>query len=251
MTLFATALAVSSGRPAVGVVAVAAAVGSGQLSVGWSNDLIDRGRDAAGGRTDKPVVVGDLAPGTLAVATAAALVACVPLSFASGGRAGSAHLAAVAGAWAYNLGLKGTRLSVVPYAGSFALLPAFVVLGLPGHPAPQWWLPLAGALLGSGAHFANVLPDLDADARAGVRGLPQRLGATGVRASAALLLAAGSVVAVLGPGSSRVWQVSALAAVAGLTGLGLRLDDRYAFRAAMAVAAIDVALVIAAGTRPG
>lgn len=109
---------------------------------------------------------------------------------------------------------------------------------------------MAGALLGSGAHFANVLPDLDADARTGVRGLPQRLGATGARASAALLLAAGSVVAVLGPGRPRAWQVGALATVAGLTGLCLRLDDRHAFRAAMGVAAIDVALVIAAGTRP-
>ncbi|EIV95441.1 UbiA family prenyltransferase [Frankia sp. QA3] len=250
VTLFATALAVASARTATGVVAVAAAVGTGQLSVGWSNDLVDRGRDTAGGRTDKPIVVDDLAPGTVAVATATALVACVPLSFASGGPAGVAHLVAVAGAWAYNLGLKATPLSVVPYAVSFALLPAFVVLGLPGHPAPPWWLPLAGALLGSGAHFANVLPDLDADARTGVRGLPQRLGAAGVRRAAALLLAAGSVVAVLGPGHPRGWQVCALAAVAGLTGFGQRLGDRYAFRAAMAVAAIDVALVVAAGTRP-
>jgi 4-hydroxybenzoate polyprenyltransferase len=249
VTLFATALAAAGGRPRAGIVAVAAAVGAGQLSVGWSNDLLDRGRDAAGGRTDKPIVVDGLAPGTVAGATAAALVACVPLSFLSGGRAGSAHLAAVASGWAYNLGLKATPLSVVPYAVSFALLPASVVLGLPGHPTPPWWLPLAGALLGSGAHFANVLPDLDADARTGVRGLPQRLGPAGVRASAALLLAAGSVVAVLGPGHPRGWQVGALATVAGLTGLGLRLGDRHAFRAAMAVAAIDVALV-AIGTHP-
>ncbi|MCL9796474.1 hypothetical protein MXD58_019640, partial [Frankia sp. AgKG'84/4] len=66
----------------------------------------------------------------------------------------------------------------------------------------------------------------------------------------AVLLAAGSAVAVLGPGRPTAWRVGALAAVGVLTGVGLgRDDDRTAFRTAMAVAAIDVALVVAAGTR--
>ncbi|CAO5236361.1 4-hydroxybenzoate polyprenyltransferase-like prenyltransferase [Frankia sp. AgKG'84/4] len=250
VTLFAAALAASSGRTAGGVGRVASAVLAGQLSVGWSNDLVDRHRDAVGGRGDKPLVGDRLAPGTVAVATASALVACVPLSLASGRRAGLTHLAAVASAWCYNLGLKSTPLSVVPYAASFALLPTFVVRGLPGSPEPPWWLPAAAALLGAGAHFANVLPDLETDARTGVRGLPQRLGAAGSRESAAVLLAAGSAVAVLGPGRPTAWRVGALAAVGVLTGVGLgRDDDRTAFRTAMAVAAIDVALVVAAGTR--
>ncbi|MCL9758670.1 UbiA family prenyltransferase [Frankia sp. AiPa1] len=245
VTLFSVALAASSGRTAGGVGLVASAVLAGQLSVGWSNDLVDRHRDAAGGRAGKPLVGEGLTPATVAAATAMALVACVPLSLACGERAGFTHLAAVASAWGYNLGLKSTSLSVVPYAVSFALLPTFVVQGLPGAPAPPWWLPAAGALLGAGAHFANVLPDLDADARTGVRGLPQRLGATGSRGSAALLLAAGSAVAALGPARPSRWRVGVLAAVGVLTGVGLRRDDRTAFRTAMAVAAIDVALVVA------
>ncbi|SNQ48307.1 4-hydroxybenzoate polyprenyltransferase-like prenyltransferase [Frankia canadensis] len=245
VTLFSAALAASSGRTARGVGLVASAVLAGQLSVGWSNDLVDRHRDAAGGRADKPLVGDGLTPATVAAATATALVACVPLSLACGRRAGFTHLAAVASAWGYNLGLKATPLSVVPYAVSFALLPTFVVQGLPGAPAPPWWLPAAASLLGAGAHFANVLPDLDADARTGVRGLPQRLGAAGSRGSAALLLAAGSAVAALGP--ARPWglRVGVLAAVGVLTSAGLRRDDRTAFRTAMAVAAIDVALVVA------
>nr|WP_241834547.1 UbiA family prenyltransferase [Pseudofrankia asymbiotica] len=248
VTLFAAALAIAVGRSAGGVAAVAAAVVTGQLSVGWSNDVIDRHRDAIGGRAEKPVAAGGVTPRTVALAAAVALVACVPLSFASGWRAGWVHLGAVASAWAYNLGLKATPLSVVPYAVSFGLLPTFVVLGLEGHPLPPWWLPLAGALLGCGAHFANTLPDLAADAQAGVRGLPQRLGAAGARWSAVLLLVAGSVVALLGPGAN-AWRLAVLVLVAALTAFGLRLGDRHAFRAALVIAAIDVALVVAGGTQ--
>ena len=38
------------------------------------------------------------------------------------------------------------------------------------------WVIAAGALLGTGAHFANVLPDLEDDRRTGVRGLGHRIG---------------------------------------------------------------------------
>jgi len=250
VTLFATAMAISTGRTAAGVVAVAAAVGTGQLSVGWSNDVIDRHRDTTGGRDEKPLAAGDLAPRTVAVAAGAALAACVPISFASGWPAGWTHLAAVASAWAYNLGLKATRWSIVPYAVSFGLLPTFVVLGLPGHPLPPTWLPLAAALLGCGAHFANTLPDLATDARTGVRGLPHRVGAAGARWIAVLLLVAGSVVALLGPAGVDAWRVLVLVLVAVLTvAFARRPDDRQAFRAALAIAALDVAVVVAGGTR--
>ena len=111
------------------------------------------------------------------MAAAIALAAVPLLSLLSGWRAAIVHCVAVALAWAYDLGLKATALSVVPYAIAFGLLPVFVVLGLPGAPWPPWWAPVAGALLGAGAHFANALPDLDDDIATGVRGLPHRLGA--------------------------------------------------------------------------
>ena len=128
---------------------------------------------------------------SVATACALAVAACVPLSLASGWRAGLVHLVAVAGGWAYNLGLKRTVLSWLPYAVSFGLLTAFITLGLPGHPAPPWWLVPAGALLGIGAHFLNVVPDVDDDLAAGVRGLPQRLGAARSAVAGAVLLAGG------------------------------------------------------------
>ena len=172
VTLMVTALAVTSGRSAAGVVLVFLAVLTGQLSIGWLNDALDADRDKAVGRTDKPVVAGAVSVRTVRGAALVPGLACVPLSLASGLFAGGVHLVAVAAGWAYDLGLKSTRWSVLPYVVCFGLLPAFVVLGLPGAPLPPWWLVAGGALLGAGAHFANVLPDLDDDAATGVRGLP-------------------------------------------------------------------------------
>ena len=177
VTALATTVSAAAGRSPGGCVLVAAAVLTGQLSIGWCNDLVDRGRDLAAGRRDKPLVTGAVPPRVVAIACALSAAACVPLSLASGWRAGVAHLAGVAGGWAYDLGVKRTVWSWLPYAASFALLTAFLTLGLPGHPAPPAWLLLAGALLGTGAHFLNVVPDVEADLAAGVRGLPQRLGA--------------------------------------------------------------------------
>ena len=52
VTLIATVLAAVAGNSAVVCVLVAGAMLTGQLSIGWSNDLIDARRDAASGRTE-------------------------------------------------------------------------------------------------------------------------------------------------------------------------------------------------------
>ncbi|MFC4033208.1 UbiA family prenyltransferase, partial [Streptomyces polygonati] len=213
VTALITALAAASGRSPLGCLLVASAVLTGQLSVGWCNDLVDLGRDTAAGRQDKPLVAGRTTARTVAVATGCALALCVPLSLASGFAAGAAHLIGVAAAWGYNLGVKRTAASWLPYALAFGLLPAFVALGLPGHPWPPAWSVAAGALLGTGAHFTNVLPDIDADLTSGVRGLPQRLGRRRTRALAPLPLFAASVLLVLAP-PGRIGP-------AGWTGLGV------------------------------
>jgi heme o synthase len=213
--------------------------------------VLDAERDVAVARTDKPVAAGAISARTVGVATALAVVACVPLSLASGLLAGVVHLVAVGAGWAYDLGMKSTVLSVLPYVVCFGLLPVFVVLGLPGAPAPPWWLPMAGALLGAGAHFANVLPDLDDDAATGVRGLPHRLGAAGSRAAAALLLLAATVVLALNAPLPAVvtWGVPVLAVVILAAGFraGRAPGSRAPFRAVLVVAAVAVVLLVASG----
>ncbi len=246
VTLLAAILAAALDQPPGRVLLVALAVLAGQLSIGWSNDLVDRGRDRAVGRTDKPLASGSLSTRTAVVACAAAVVLTVVLSLACGWQAGLVHLAAVAAGWAYNLGLKATLWSWAPFALAFAALTVFVWLaGDPGT-APPVWLPLAGACLGTGAHLLNVLPDLADDAATGVRGLPHRLGATRLPAVALVTLMAGSVAALAGAAVSPVAWVLTLVALSGLGAVVLRGRGRAPFAAAVGIALADVILLVVA-----
>ncbi|MCX4966554.1 UbiA family prenyltransferase [Streptomyces sp. NBC_00654] len=252
VTALTAALAVGSGLGGARCLLVAAAVLAGQLSVGWCNDAHDAGRDAAAGRRGKPVAAGTVRRGEVWAAAFAALALCVPLSLACGPAAGTVHLAAVGAAWLYNLRLKATALSWLPYVAGFGALPAMVALSLPGRPWPAWWAVTAGALLGTAAHLGDTLPDIEEDGKAGIRGLPHRLGATGTRLLLPVPLAAATAVLVLGPsGPPDRWGAAALAlvlptAVAGLA-LG-RLWRKAAFAGTVAVAAVDLSLLLVRGT---
>ncbi|MFG2721673.1 UbiA family prenyltransferase [Streptomyces sp. NPDC048416] len=252
VTLFGTALAAVAGRGTAGSTAVAAAVFTGQLSVGWCNDAIDARRDTACGRRDKPVATGELAPRTVAAAAGTALALCVPLSLLSGVTAGAAHVAGVAAGWSYNVLLKRTVFSPLPYAVGFGSLPAFVTLGLHPSVPPAWWAVTAGALLGVAAHVVNVLPDIEDDLAAGVRGLPQRLGRPACRWLAPLTTLAALGVLVAGPpGTPRFWDWSLGAASAAVTFAGTALPwgsrSRWPFRAAIIGSGLAVALLLLRG----
>jgi 4-hydroxybenzoate polyprenyltransferase len=252
VTVAAAVLAVATGHSAVGVLAVAATILASQLAVGWSNDAVDAARDAAVGRRDKPIVTGLVSRRTVIVASVMAATATVPLALLSGWAAAVVACAGLASALLYNWPLKATAVSVLPYAVSFAALPAFVVLGVT---RPPWWLVAAGALLGAGAHFANVLPDLDDDLRTGIRGLPHRLGGRwSALCAAALLLAATSVLAFGPPGPPSWTGTAAFAAAVVVLLIGgyaqsRRPGSRLAFRSVLVVAVLDVALLLTAGPR--
>ncbi|MFV2099542.1 UbiA family prenyltransferase [Micromonospora sp. LOL_024] len=257
VTTVAGLLAAGVGHPPGAILGVALTVAASQLAVGWTNDLLDAGRDAAVGRTDKPVAAGALDRGTVTVAASVAVGATVALALTTNPLAALCAIVALVSALLYNWPMKSTPASVLPYAVSFAALPAFVVLALPGAPAPPVWLVSAAALLGAGAHFANVLPDLTDDARTGVRGLPHRLGPTGSRAAAVGLLIAATGTLVLGPpGPPSGVGLAAIAAAVVIFFLAWyagRAANRavarpvVAFRAVMLVALIDVALLVTSG----
>nr|WP_198663898.1 UbiA family prenyltransferase [Jiangella endophytica] len=244
VTALAGLLALRSGLDASTLVLVVAAVLTGQLTVGWSNDLIDAGRDRAVGRADKPLATGRVSARTVGVAVAVAAVACVALSLALGPAAGSLHLALVGCAVAYNLVLKRTALSWLPYAVAFGLLPAVVSLAHDPPTWPPWWILTAGALLGVGAHLLNVLPDLEDDAATGVRGLPHRLGPARTRLIAVSLLALASALVVLGPGRPPSWAWATLLAVGILVVTALRGSGPTPFRAVIAIALADAILLV-------
>ncbi|MEU0298240.1 UbiA family prenyltransferase [Streptomyces sp. NPDC006175] len=258
VTVLVTALAVSSGPGSGRRLLVTAAVLTGQLSVGWCNDAFDALRDAEAARPGKPVARGAVSRRTVWGAAFTSLFLCAVLSFACGGAAGAAHLTGVAAAWAYNLRLKGTVMSWLPYATGFGALPCLVTLSLPGSPWPAWWAVTAGALLGVAAHLGDVLPDIEEDLRAGIRGLPQRLGPVRTRLLLPLPLVAATAVLVLGPAGApggrgvAVLSGVALCAVAATTAYaGPRPAGAWrkaALAGTVAVAAADVALLLARGT---
>lgn len=256
VTLLAALLAAAFGSDSASGARAVAAVAAGQLSVGWCNDRLDLRRDRAAARQDKPLVTGAVRPATVGTAAWAALLVCVALSLACGLLAGAVHLVCVGAAWTYNLWLKRTALSWLPYALAFGLLPAFLTLTLPGRPWPPLWLTVAAALLGTSAHFANVLPDMEDDIEGGVRGLPQRIGRRGAVAAAAVLALASCVVLTVGP-TGRVAPVGAgaiavtlalcLVAVAGPSALA---HGRVPFVVVLAMAGVDAALLVLAGGGP-
>lgn len=253
VTCFVSVLALSAGR-GWGTLWVASAALAGQFSVGWANDWIDSGRDRLAGRRDKPIVAGLVSARRVRRAALLALIASVPLSLASGPRAASVHLLAVGLGWVYDLKLKFTLWSVVPYAGAFALLPVFVILGLPARQTGPWWAALGGGLLGAGAHFTNVLPDLDDDTKTGVRGLPQRLGARPSLLIGATLLGLGVLVVCLAPegpmGPARTASlIAGLACVAAAVIAGTVGRARLAFPCSMLAAGAVVVAFIDAGSR--
>ncbi len=241
VTLVAALLAISAGLGPGRVALVVAAVLTGQLSIGWSNDLIDLSRDVSTDRRDKPLVTGALDVRLVTAACRLAVLATVVFSLACGWQAGLVNLLCTAAGWAYNLQLKSTPWSWAPYAVAFGGLPVFVSLAdRPAELAP-WWAALAGALLGVGAHFLNVLPDLADDAATGVRGLPHRLGARWSARSAVVLLVAASVLLTVvapdrrGPVTWLALGVVGVLAVVAAAGTG-----RTPFRAAVLIALVDV-----------
>jgi 4-hydroxybenzoate polyprenyltransferase len=223
---WALAVGLRPGRAAL----LALAVLLGQLSIGWCNDWVDAPRDRAVGRRDKPVVQGLVPVRLLGICAVVALGCCAGASAALGVRPGLALLVVAACGWAYDLLLKPTVASPLPYAVAFGTLPAVATLAA----EPPWWpaagILAGGALLGTAAHFANTVGDVDQDAVTGVRGLPQRLGPiASLRVSAVLVALAACALLTAATGAGAV-PLSLLAAGAVLAACGAGLAGRMAGR---------------------
>jgi 4-hydroxybenzoate polyprenyltransferase len=155
---------------------VAVAIFAGQLVVGWSNDFIDAPLDIAAQRTKKPIVSKEINPEQLKGSIVFALVAALLLSlFSPLGITGTLiHFLGILSATFYNLKLKPTILSPIPYIISFGALPWAIYL--PAGNQPPLWLYLDFMLIAVAFHFFNVLKDFQWDIKQGIMGIPQRLG---------------------------------------------------------------------------
>jgi 4-hydroxybenzoate polyprenyltransferase len=176
---------------------IAIGVFCGQLVVGWSNDIIDYKDDLLHNRQKKPLVSGQISlrllQNSLRVMLPLAILINLfgPLGFVGGGLS----VLAIGWAVAYNFYFKFTIFSWLPYAIAFGSLPSCMALSK--GQAPELWMWLGGALLGTAAHFLNVIKDMDQDQASGIKGLPQRLGTKASVVTAITLIAAAVTVILL------------------------------------------------------
>jgi 4-hydroxybenzoate polyprenyltransferase len=251
ITAMVTVLAVQAAPHSWQPVLVALAMLAGQFSIGWSNDAADATRDAAAGRADKPIPNGLISARTIWITAALSLLAALAISLSISVPTAVLGVVVIGAGWAYNLGLQSTLASGLMYVLGFAPLPAYAASALPSHPAPRWPVTVAAGALGLGAHFVNVLPDLDGDRVAGIAGLPQRVAARwgpgAVRAIALTLLFAASLLLLAAGRYSLVVVLAGLAATGALGAAGAIGSGRIPFVAAIGIAAVDVALFVLGG----
>ncbi|PKN80235.1 MAG: hypothetical protein CVU47_09405 [Chloroflexi bacterium HGW-Chloroflexi-9] len=143
-----------------------------QFTIGLVNDLVDLEEDrrtkpwkplARGAITVRHVQWLAVGCGVLGLTLTAAL----PLA---------AVVIAICGlstGLAYDLWLKETPLSWLPYSLALPLLPIWVYVATGEWRPLLWWAFPLGAALGLALHLSNEAPDVG---RAGVKGLPGRLG---------------------------------------------------------------------------
>lgn len=235
------------------VTVVGLAVLLGQFSVGLSNDWLDAGRDRTVGRTNKPAAAGIISVVAVRNAAFATGAMGLTLTMSVGLTATIAHALFIAAGWAYNLGLKKTAVSVLPYIVGFGALPAVVTLAREAPAAPAWWAMAAGATLGVAAHFANALPDLADDRATGVVGLPHRVGsrASSLITFAALAAATAAIVFGADIGVTALgWFTLIAEAVIVITGVFVALTrppGRWLFRLVILGALVAVAALALSG----
>jgi len=156
-----------------------------------------------------------------------------------------------ASGWAYDLRLKATPLSFVPFAVAFPLMPFWIGV-LAARPLSSLMiLFLGGSPLAAAIHLADAIPDREADRAAGLRTLAVALGTPRAELAAAGLLLLGSLVStvlVIRRGPSSITALSLVAVVASGVVVGLRsrtgrlssLFGKWIVIAAAALAAVPL-----------
>jgi len=227
-----------------------------QAGIGAANDLVDAPRDA-GHKPGKPIPAGLVSRHTARHVVVVAFAVGFVLAGVSGGTAAlTIALIGVAIGLAYDLRLKGTAWSWVPFAAGVPLLPVFGWAGASGR-LPVAFLILVPAAFAAGAALAiaNAFVDIERDRAAASGSIALALGPSTARLiNVGLVLAVGlaavaSVVSLGGPASgSAAVAVAALlpvgAAVAAWGGGATRRERAWELEA-VGVAVLAVAWLLA------
>jgi len=191
-----------------------------QFSISALNEWADADLDRQAGR-QRPIPLGLVSPRTALMVAVLCAVGAFLLSTLANFGAVSLLLVGIglACGWAYDLRLKGTPLSFLPFAIAFPLMPFWIGL-LAGRPASSLGvLFLGGSPLAIAIHLADAIPDRERDRAAGLRTLAVALGRPGAELVAAGLLLVGtllSIVLILQRGPTSIAAISLGTIVASL-----------------------------------
>lgn len=191
-----------------------------QFSISALNEWADADLDRQAGRR-RPIPLGLVSPGTaLTVAVLCAVGAFLLSTLVNFGTTALLLVGiGLACGWAYDLWLKGTPLSFLPFAIAFPLMPFWIAL-LAARPASSLGvLFLGGSPLATAIHLADAIPDRERDRAAGLRTLAVALGRPGAEIAAAGLLLVGtlvSIVLILRRGSTSILGISMVTIAASL-----------------------------------
>jgi len=197
-----------------------------QFAIGTANDVADESRDRLS-RPRKPIVAGMVEPRQ----ARAAFVVAAGVGLVAAASVGAAPLAVgIVGLGVgliYDLRLKGTALSWLPFAVGVALLPVYAWIGATGSLPTAFWGIVAMALLaGAVLAVANAVADIERDRQAGAASVATILGrdrAIAVEAVGLVLLQTTVEVSSVAAGLSGAALPVELAGIT-LSWLGLRLS---------------------------
>ena len=227
-----------------------------QAGIGATNDLVDAPRDA-GHKPGKPIPAGLVSRGTARLLAIGAFVAGVALAVGFGGLAGGiVALLVIAVGLAYDLRLKGTAWSWLPFAVGIPILPVFGWLGASGE-LPIAFVVLIPAAVAAGAALAiaNALVDVERDLAVGSGSIAVALGPTrawSVHAALLVLVGLAASASVLPLGGSAGMGLAVLmaatvpiaAAIAGRGGPPARRERAWELEA-VGVAILGITWLVA------
>lgn len=228
-----------------------------QYCAGALNDAVDAPTDAAADRR-KPIQQGWISARAAAWLAAAGGAVSLVCALALGPATFALACVGLGCAVAYDLWLKGTRASVLPFAVALPLVPMFGYGAAGRFPAVLWWVWPLGFLAALAVHLADALPDVETDRATGVGGLAAWLGvrraawlaAAAYTAAVGLAAATGRAAGDLLPVAAGTLTATALGVAALAAGVrGGSGARRRAYRLLLA-GVVAAAAGWAAGVRP-
>ena len=213
-----------------------------QASIGALNDVVDAPRDA-GRKSGKPIPAGLVSPDVARGMVVAGAIVCIALTLPSGPATVGLALVGLAIGYGYDLVLKGTAWSWLPFAVGIPLLPVFGWLGATGTlPASFAVLLPVAVVAGASLAIANASADAERDMAAGVDSVAVRLGlprswainagllALVVGAAIATMIAGGASPPALAGATGACFLIGACVAI-GHGGDSVRRERAWEFEA--------------------